>query len=138
LLAAARWGLGLALAVIAALLAVASFVPGGTMIAGIVVTVPGILLILYGFFTGAYIAYTEDFLYAFLYVVFPIYTAYYIVSRWDDMQSRVAFIVAGVVLATVGVWILEAGLAQEKGTREVSAGAKPAGLVASCSIAAPA
>jgi hypothetical protein len=42
-------------------------------------------MLLTGFFVGAYGAFCEDLLYGLLYLLIPLYTAYYIVTRWDDL-----------------------------------------------------
>jgi hypothetical protein len=96
------------LAVIAALLAiVAVFIPGIRTPVGVALALPGLLLFVYGYATGVYIAFTEDDLHGWLFLLIPIYAAYYIVSRWDDMYVRVIMVVAGLTLLAIGVRFLE-------------------------------
>ena len=68
---------------------------------------PGLILCLYGYASGAYIAFTEDDFHGWLYLLLPFYAAYYLVSRWDDMASRLIMIVTGLVLLAIGGRILE-------------------------------
>jgi hypothetical protein len=97
-----------ALAIVLTLLAV--FVPGTRKFVGVTVAVPGLLLCLYGYASGAYIAFTEDDLFLWLYILIPCYSAYYCVSRWDEMRSRLVMVVVGLTLLTIGGRILEADL----------------------------
>jgi hypothetical protein len=71
-----------------------------------------VLLCLYGYASGAYIAFTEDDLHGWLYLLFPFYAAYYLVSRWDEMSSRLVMVVLGLVLAGVGGRMLEGDVAR--------------------------
>jgi len=66
--------------------AIALFAPRGLIIAGSILLFLGAAMILIGYSAGAYGAFCEDFLYFFLYLLFPLYTAYYIVTRWDDLR----------------------------------------------------
>jgi DNA-directed RNA polymerase subunit RPC12/RpoP len=97
-------GLAVVLA-IAVLIAVC--VPGARMNVGRGVILAGLIIFLYGYGSGAYIAFTEDDLYGWLYLIFPPYAAYYFVSRWDDMSSRFAMLVVGLTLLTGGGRLLE-------------------------------
>jgi hypothetical protein len=90
----------------------ATFVPVARVPIGIALALPGVLLCLYGFASGAYIAFTEDDLHGWLYLLFPFYAAYYLVSRWDDMSSRLIMVVLGLVLAGVGGRMLEGEVAR--------------------------
>ena len=63
---------------------IALFAPQGTLIAGSTLMVVGSVMVLAGYGVGAYAAFGEDFLYGFLYLVIPLYTAYYLVTRWED------------------------------------------------------
>jgi hypothetical protein len=94
-----------ALALMLTLLAL--FVPGTRKTVGVAVALPGLLLCVYGFVSGAYIAFTEDDLYGWLYVLFPFYAAYYFVSRWDEMRSRLVMVVVGLTLLAIGGRMLE-------------------------------
>jgi hypothetical protein len=92
-----------------AIAAIALFAPNGLLIAACAVIALGCIMILVGFAMGAYGAFSEDFLYGFLYLVIPLYTAYYMVTRWDDlwvwfvcMTSGVGLILLGVELARLG------------------------------------
>ncbi len=96
------------LAVIAVLLAIlAVFIPGARTPVGVALALPGLLLCLYGYATGVYIAFTEDDLHGWLFLLIPFYAAYYIVSRWDDMYTRVIMVVAGLTLLAIGGRFLE-------------------------------
>ena len=91
---------GLALIVI--LTGVALFAPQGTWLAGCMLIVIGGLLVPLGFLAGAYGAFSEDLLYGFLYLAIPLYAAYYLVTRWEDLWPWV-------VCATVGVGFVMLG-----------------------------
>jgi hypothetical protein len=109
-----------AIAVVVAL--VAYVVPGARKSAGVTLALPGLLLCLYGYASGAYIAFTEDDLYGWLYLLFPFYAAYYVVSRWDEMRSRLIMVGVGLALLAIGGRFLEADRAREKAaTAEASA-----------------
>ena len=99
-----------AIAVVLALVAV--LVPGVRKPVGIALALPGLLVCLYGYATAVYIAFTEDDLYGWLFLLFPFYAAYYIVTRWDEMRSRVVMIVIGLTLLAIGGRFLEADRAR--------------------------
>jgi hypothetical protein len=117
------WGVLMSLAVIAVLLAIAAvFVPAVRTPVGVALALPGLLLCLYGYATGVYIAFTEDDLYGWLFLLIPCYAAYYIVTRWDDMYTRVIIVVAGLTLLAIGGRFLESERAQtEAVTAEAAA-----------------
>jgi hypothetical protein len=94
-------------AIVGVVALVATFVPGVRAPIGVALALPGVLLCLYGYASGAYIAFTEDDLHGWLYLLFPFYAAYYLVSRWDDMSSRLIMVVLGLVLAGIGGRMLE-------------------------------
>ena len=106
--ALAKWLLRLGLFAIGVLGAIAIFVPRGPLIAACVLIVIGAILVLVGYFAGAYGAFSEDFLYGFFYLVFPIYTAYYIATRWDDLWVWFTCSTVGVGLMIVGAEIARA------------------------------
>jgi len=89
-----------------ALGAVSVLAPRGTLIAGCVVILIGSAMLMTGFFVGAYAAFREDFLYGFLYLVVPLYTAYYLVTRWDDLWVWFACSTVGVGLILLGTEIV--------------------------------
>jgi hypothetical protein len=95
-----------AVAVVLAFLAV--FVPSARWAVGMAIALPGLVLCLYGYATGVYVAFTEDDLYGWLFLIFPFFAAYYLVTRWEEMSSRVIMIVAGLVLLAIGGRMLEA------------------------------
>jgi len=100
-------------AVIVAILAIFStFVPRMMMIVGSGIVVLGLILTVYGYLTAIYIAFTEDDLHGWLFLMIPMYAAYYLVSRWDEMKSRLVMIVIGLVLLSVGSRMIESGLAR--------------------------
>jgi hypothetical protein len=96
------WLVRLAAAFALALVATALLAPRGTLIAGCALMALGSLMVLVGYAAGAYGAFREDFLYGFLYVVIPLYTAYYLVTRWDDLWPWFACSTAGVGLVLLG------------------------------------
>ena len=81
---------------------IALFAPRGVLIAGCVLMVLGSAMVLVGFGAGAYGAFCEDFLYGVLYLAIPLYTAYYLVTRWDDLWVWFACSTAGVALVLLG------------------------------------
>ena len=87
----------------------AALVPSLASILGVVLSAAGILLALGGMAVGTYIAFSEDFVYGFFFFVFPLYAAYYFISRWDEMKVPLAAVVAGLVLMSAGGWALERG-----------------------------
>ena len=94
------------------LAAIALFAPNGTLIAGCALLVLGMVLVLVGYGAGAYGAFHEDFLYGFLYLVIPFYTAYYMVTRWDDLWVWFTCMTSGVGLVLFGIEIVRwAGVA---------------------------
>ena len=102
--------------VVAALIAV--FVPGARMNVGRAVALSGLIIFLYGYGSGAYIAFTEDDLYGWLYLIFPPFAAYYFVSRWDEMNSRLVMLIVGLTMLTGGGRMLEAARAPDAGAKE--------------------
>ena len=90
-------------AVAIAIAAIALIAPNGLIIAACAVMAIGCAMILVGFGVGAYGAFSEDFLYGFLYLVIPFYTAYYMVTRWDDLWVWFACMTSGVGLVLVGI-----------------------------------
>ena len=86
------------------------FVPGGTLYAGWGLLALGASAVFIGYWVGAYVAYTEDLLYALLYLLIPFYAGYYIVTRWDEMWPWFATSAAGVVALTLARWILQSGI----------------------------
>lgn len=101
----------------------AAILPGATMGVGMVVAIVGLLLALYGYASGAYIAFTEDSLYGMLYLFIPLYTGYYFVSRWDEMRSRLGIVLVGIALLALGGWTMENGLARPQSVERAEAGA---------------
>jgi hypothetical protein len=95
-----------------------AFVPSVRWPVGVALTVPGLLLCLYGYASGVYIAFTEDDFHGWLCLLFPFYAAYYLVSRWDDMSSRLIMVVVGLVLLGIGGRMLEAEFARAAAAAE--------------------
>ena len=90
---------------------IAMFAPQGLLIVGATLLIVGSLMVLAGFFAGAYGAFSEDSLYGFLYLAIPFYAGYYMVTRWDDLWRWFACATAGIVLISAGSAILRsAGL----------------------------
>jgi hypothetical protein len=85
------------------------FVPQGKLIAGSALIVAGSAMLLTGFLVGAYAAFGEDFIYGVLYLFIPLYTAYYLVTRWDDLWVWCTCSTAGVGLILLGTEIARWG-----------------------------
>jgi transcription elongation factor Elf1 len=101
-----------AIVLVVVLAAIALLVPQGTLIAGCVLMAIGSVLILVGYSAGAYGAFCEDFLYGFLYLVIPFYTAYYMATRWEDLWVWLTCSTVGVGLILIGVEVVRwAGVA---------------------------
>ncbi len=88
--------------------------PAGLMAGGMVFAIAGLILTLYGYGSGAYIAFTEDSLHGMLYLIIPLYTAYYVLSRWDEMRSRLAIVLVGLAFLAVGSKLMETGNARSE------------------------
>ena len=85
------------------LIAIALLAPHGTWLAGCILMATGGVLILVGHLAGAFGAFSEDFLYGLFYLLIPLYTAYYIVTRWDDMWVWFACSTVGAGLSMAGI-----------------------------------
>ena len=103
------WLIGLGSLAAIALVLVATLMPKGLLIAGSTLVTVGMLMVLVGFFAGAYGAFSEDFLYGFFYLVFPLYTAYYLVTRWEDLWRWTVCSTTGVGLVLMGTEVLRWG-----------------------------
>ncbi len=86
-----------------AIAAIAWLAPKGVLIAACAVMAIGCVMILLGFGVGAYGAFSEDVLYGLLYLAFPFYTAYYMVTRWDDLWVWFTCMTSGVGLVLIGI-----------------------------------
>ncbi len=93
-----RGGVGIVLA----LAAIIVLVPNGTLIAACTLMALGGAMVLVGYAVGAYAAFSEDSLCGFFYLGIPLYTAYYIVTRWDDLWIWFGCSTAGVALVWLG------------------------------------
>jgi len=100
------WLIRVCIAFVLILTAIVLFAPHGTWLAGCILTVTGGILILAGHLAGAYGAFSEDSLYGFLYLLIPLYTAYYIVTRWDDMWVWFTCSTVGVGMSMVGIELI--------------------------------
>ena len=92
-----------------ALAGIALFAPQGTLIAACTLMVLGSAMVLVGYGVGAYAAFGEDFLYGFFYLVIPLYTAYYIVTRWEDLWVWFTCSTAGAVVVVLGIEVARWG-----------------------------
>jgi hypothetical protein len=101
-----KWLIGCAAVVLLAIAAIAMLAPQGTLIAGCVLLVIGSVMLMTGYFVGAYGAFREDSLYGFLYILIPLYTAYYLITRWDDLWVWCACSTVGVGLILLGTEIV--------------------------------
>jgi hypothetical protein len=110
------WGTWLIRAGVVAVIvigAITCFAPRGQEIAGSTLVFLGTAMFLIGFAAGAYGAFSEDFIYGVPYLFFPIYTAYYHVTRWEDLWKWSVCSVAGVGLVSSGTAMLRwAGVAE--------------------------
>jgi hypothetical protein len=97
------WLIGSGIGFFLILAAIALLAPQGTWLTGCILMGMGGILILVGHLAGAYGAFSEDFLYGFFYLLIPLYTAYYIVTRWDDMWVWFTCSTVGVGLAMAGI-----------------------------------
>ena len=87
----------------ALVLVIATFaVPGFATIGGIMLLAIGAVLVGAYYAVGTYAAYREDFLYGFLFLVFPIYTGYYLVTRFDELWPWFAVGTVGFLLSFAG------------------------------------
>jgi hypothetical protein len=96
---------GVVLAVLT-LAVIALFAPHGSLIVGCVLLAVGSVMVLVGYAVGAYGAFREDSLYGFLYLLIPLYAAYYLLSRWEDLWPWFACSTAGVALVALGTEML--------------------------------
>jgi hypothetical protein len=87
------------LAVLLFLMAV--LMPNGRLIAACVLASVGGLLVVVGYFVGLWAAWHEDSLYGFLYFFVPFYSAYYILTRWDDMWPWFVAMTVGTVMVSI-------------------------------------
>ncbi|QEH38816.1 hypothetical protein OJF2_74260 [Aquisphaera giovannonii] len=111
----ARWLARGAAAFLAIVGGIALLAPNGLWLAGCTLMAAGGLFVLIGHFGGAYVAFTEDFVHGFFYLTFPLYTAYYIATNWDDMWVFFACSTAGAGLASVGITLVEHAAAAAAG-----------------------
>ena len=63
----------------------------------------GALMVLVGYGAGAYGAFSEDVIYGILYVLIPLLTGYYIVTRWDDLWVWFACSTGRLIVLGTGV-----------------------------------
>jgi hypothetical protein len=89
-----------------ALTATALIVPRGVEIVGSILLALGTAMVLIGFAAGAYGAFSEDFLYGFFYLVFPLYSGYYLVTRWEDLWKWCVCSTAGFAFVLVGTQMM--------------------------------
>jgi hypothetical protein len=100
------WLIRCGIALVLVLAALVLFVPQGSLITGCILMVVGGICVLVGYGAGAYGAFREDSLYGFLYLIFPLYTAYYMVTRWEDLVIWLACSTVGVGLMLAGIEIV--------------------------------
>jgi hypothetical protein len=101
------WLVRSAVAFVVVLLGIALIAPDGVWLAGCILMAAGGLLVLIGHLGGTYVAFTEDFVHGVLYLTIPLYTAYYIVTNWDDMWVFFACSTVGAGMAALGVTLVE-------------------------------
>ena len=93
------WG---SVALVLILTAIAFLAPHGTWLVGCILMAIGGMLVPVAYFAGAYGAFSEDVLYGLLYIMFPLYTAYYLVTRWEDLWIWITCATVGVGLVLIG------------------------------------
>jgi hypothetical protein len=94
--------------VVGLVLAAASFgIPRFGGWGGLTLIVMGLLLTAIGYFVGAYAAFREDMLHGMLYLFIPIYTGYYLVTRFDDLWPFFAGSTIGFLMFVLGTKALE-------------------------------
>ena len=74
----------------------------GTWLVGCILMAIGGILVPVAYFAGAYGAFSEDTLYGLLYITIPLYTAYYLVTRWEDLWIWITCATVGVGLVLIG------------------------------------
>ncbi len=104
------WLFQIGIAALLIVVAIALFAPNGTHYAGLILLALGGLMVLVGYWVGAYAAFCEDFLYFFLYVAIPLYTAYYIITRWEDLWPWFACSTVGTGFVLLGTAMVQAAL----------------------------
>ncbi|WP_152050640.1 hypothetical protein [Tautonia marina] len=96
------------LLVVGLVLAAVTFaIPGFRGWGGMALVVMGLVLTAIGYFVGAYAAFCEDFLHGMLYLFIPIYTGYYLVTRFDDLWPFFAGSTLGFVIFLMGTQALQ-------------------------------
>ena len=93
------WG---SVALVLILTAIAFLAPDGTWLVGCILMAICGILVPVAYFAGAYGAFSEDVLYGLLYITIPLYTAYYLVTRWEDLWIWITCATVGVGLVLIG------------------------------------
>jgi hypothetical protein len=90
--------------------AIAFFAPKGTLIVGCLLMTVGSVMVLLGYGVGAYGAFREDVLYGMLYILVPLYAAYYLITRWEDLCVWFACSTVGAMLVALGTEMVRSNL----------------------------
>jgi hypothetical protein len=93
------WGGG---ALTLVLTGIALLAPHGTWLVGCILVAGGGILVPVAYLAGAYGAFSEDSLYGLLYILIPLYAAYYLVTRWEDLWVWMSCSTVGVGLVLIG------------------------------------
>ncbi|MGZ3300318.1 MAG: hypothetical protein ACXWO3_05380 [Isosphaeraceae bacterium] len=93
------WG---SVALVLILTAIAFLAPDGTWLVGCILMAICGILVPVAYFAGAYGAFSEDVLYGLHYITIPLYTAYYLVTRWEDLWIWITCATVGVGLVLIG------------------------------------
>jgi hypothetical protein len=88
------------------LLMIALFVPGGRYLAAMSIGGIGTIVFLICYAVGAYVAFTEDVVYGFMFLLIPLYQAYYFVKNWDEMWPWFTGMTLAVMLTFISGWIV--------------------------------
>jgi hypothetical protein len=100
------WPIRGAIGLVLTLVLLALLAPHGLWLAGCILLVLGSLMILAGYAAGAYGAFHEDLLYGLLYLAVPLYTAYYMITRWEDLWIWLTCSTIGVGLVLLGTELI--------------------------------
>lgn len=102
----AAWLIGGGVGLAVVLLLIALLAPNGLWLSGCILLALGGLMVLIGFAAGAYGAFHEDVIYGLLYLAVPLYTAYYMVTRWEDLWAWFTCSTVGVGLVLLGTELI--------------------------------
>ena len=100
------WLIRACAALVLLLIGITFFAPHGTWLAGCTLIAIGGVLVPVAYLAGAYGAFSEDMLYGLLYIFFPVYIGYYLVTRWEDLWPWMLCATVGVGLVLIGTELI--------------------------------